>query len=108
MVEEEKLLDGFTTGQLRELCEANERGELDLEFLPFWFNRWKYLTRMLINNGKYVLLYTTLEDIQDQVQNNQWEDFKPPRYQPRVFKDNSYLKQLRQSVKITEIAMGYG
>lgn len=97
-----------TIENIRKICEANEKGELEINFLYDWFWKWKYLTRLLINNGKYGLLYVELERIMEEVANNQNTDAKIPVYKPKVFKKNTYRDALNKQIKITEVAEKYG
>ena len=107
-IQEEPLLDGFTKEEIRMLCEANEKGELELNFLRNWFEKWKYLTRILLNNGKVALLFSELDRISEEVANNQWTDFELPKYYPPKFTKRIYKDTLNRKVKITRIAEDYG
>ena len=105
----EQLSDPITFAVVSAFNEVmNKPLEIEINFLRRDYEQWKFITRRLLNHGKYVLLFTELDRINDEVIKKQWTDFKIPKEQPRRFTNKNYLKSLKQKGKITDIAKGYG
>jgi len=81
---------------------------VEVNFLRDDFDKWKAITRRIIHQGKYVVLWSELERISEDVAEGQWADFKPPVYQPPKFTKKNYVNALKGSVNITDVAKEYG
>ena len=90
-------------GQTLETYDVN-----DCNFLRVEFEKWKHLTRKLIQKGKFVLLESELERIMEEVADGQWTDFKIPKEKSNPMTKKNLIKAIGNNVRITEIAKQYG